>query len=546
MPIASTIRTALIGTDPNAAQPAEAAPVEIFGEIISGLAEASVEGTLQGSAPVAATVTAEIIATNTSPAPGESEVAKTVEQLLALTYSHAAGATTAEALEEGETIRVAPEDTSAANEVVVPQEMAAAVATIEQLPQYRPITLPTDTGTPVPSIERPEPEAVPISDLPQIAQVVPAQVQPDLVARQAPSSVPRPTPAVARIDVVSRQARADVLHPAPAGTPINLEAKQAVIDVQQPAPAGAQGEFGVPQAGVDVPRPEQAGAQADFVARQAFADVPHPAAAGVRIVGPQAGRIDQEALLPIPKQPLMEAPQIASSRTETVVQLALSGLEAAVKAMPAQISAAHSANPSKRSGDTEPAVSLPELKLSTAMALPPIHPIAAAFETIRPLETASIGALPIPQPLDAGELVIEHQLDMAHEGEWLDQLARDITRSAGSDSSPLRFRLNPENLGSLRVEISQDRNGAAVRLTTDTEAARTIIADAQPRLIAEARAQGIRISEAHVDLGGQTASGDPRRQNAVFEEAPLRTARSLQEDGEGDGNPTPGRSERYA
>jgi flagellar hook-length control protein FliK len=148
-----------------------------------------------------------------------------------------------------------------------------------------------------------------------------------------------------------------------------------------------------------------------------------------------------------------------------------------------------------------------------------------------------------PEPADLG---VEHQLDMAHEGEWLDRLAKDIAQSAGSDSQPLRFRLNPETLGSLRVEISQDRNGAAVRLTADTEAARAIIAEAQPRLIAEARAQGIRISEAHVDVGSHTASGDQRRQNGDFEEVPLRTARSLQDNGEGDGNPTPGRSERYA
>jgi flagellar hook-length control protein FliK len=143
-------------------------------------------------------------------------------------------------------------------------------------------------------------------------------------------------------------------------------------------------------------------------------------------------------------------------------------------------------------------------------------------------------------------MAIEHQLDLAHEGEWLDRLARDIASTAGGEGNPLRFRLNPETLGTLRVEITHDRNGAAVRLTADTEAARTIIADAQPRLVAEARAQGVRISETHVDLGSQTASGDPRRQNSAFEEAPVRTARSLREQGEGDGKPTPGRSERYA
>jgi flagellar hook-length control protein FliK len=108
---------------------------------------------------------------------------------------------------------------------------------------------------------------------------------------------------------------------------------------------------------------------------------------------------------------------------------------------------------------------------------------------------------------------VEHQLDLAADGAWLDQLAKDIA-AAGEDGAPLRFRLNPETLGSLRVEVTQQRDGAAIRLTADTEAARAIIADAQPKLIAEARAQGVRISETHVDLGQGSASGDPRRQQA--------------------------------
>ena len=94
---------------------------------------------------------------------------------------------------------------------------------------------------------------------------------------------------------------------------------------------------------------------------------------------------------------------------------------------------------------------------------------------------------------------------MAHEGEWLDQLTRDIVRTASAEGS-LRFRLNPETLGSLQVEVTQGQAGASVRLTADTEQARSLIADARPQLIAEARAQGVRIAEAHVDLGGQGQS----------------------------------------
>jgi hypothetical protein len=106
--------------------------------------------------------------------------------------------------------------------------------------------------------------------------------------------------------------------------------------------------------------------------------------------------------------------------------------------------------------------------------------LAPAFEPAAAMQSAA----PLP-----AEVLAEHQLDLASDGVWLDQLARDIA-GAGEDGAPLRFRLNPEMLGSLRVEIRQEQAGAAVRLTAETEAARAIIADAQPRLVAEARAQG--------------------------------------------------------
>jgi flagellar hook-length control protein FliK len=243
----------------------------------------------------------------------------------------------------------------------------------------------------------------------------------------------------------------------------------------------------------------------------------------------------------------MQAAEIASPRTETAVQLALSSLEAVVKTLPARAWAAAAApRAMKQAGEEDSAAPVHDVKAAALTPLAQLGAMFAPLEQARPLERSA--AMPIEQAPEAApsELLVEHQLDLAHEGEWLDQLARDIAQTAGGDKTPLRFRLNPETLGSLRVEITQDRNGTAVRLTADSEAARAIIADAQPRLIAEARAQGIRISETHVDLGSQSQSGDPRRQNAVLEEAPLRTARSLQEEPQGDGNPTPGRSERYA
>lgn len=176
-----------------------------------------------------------------------------------------------------------------------------------------------------------------------------------------------------------------------------------------------------------------------------------------------------------------------------------------------------------------------------AAAVQPAVQPAAPFQApaAQPLDLA------VPQPLQG--LVIERQLDLAHQQDWIDQLARDIAGAAGGDGKALRFRLNPENLGSLHVEIAQSHHGAAVRISADTETARTIIADAQQRLVAEARAQGVRISETHVDLGSGGSSGDPRRQAALrSEEAPVRTARSLREDEQGDGKPTPNGRDLYA
>lgn len=147
--------------------------------------------------------------------------------------------------------------------------------------------------------------------------------------------------------------------------------------------------------------------------------------------------------------------------------------------------------------------------------LPPLAPLPApAPATAAALAPAEA---PAPAPASASEIVMSHHLDLAKDGEWLDRLARDIARAAGNEAQ-LRFQLNPEHLGSLRVEIANTADGTAIRLTADTEAARNVLADAQPRLVAEARAQGLRISESHVDMGGhggQQRGGHESRQPFV-------------------------------
>lgn len=157
-------------------------------------------------------------------------------------------------------------------------------------------------------------------------------------------------------------------------------------------------------------------------------------------------------------------------------------------------------------------------------AAPPAPAFAPAVFTGPTPQPAELAAAAETRAPDPGEMQMEHELDLAQESEWLDRLARDIARTGGEGR--MRFRLHPETLGHLRVEIAQTDQGASIRLTAESEAARAAIADAQPRLVAEARAQGVRIAETQVDLGSRGETGEQAGRHAEEQREPhLRTAR---------------------
>jgi flagellar hook-length control protein FliK len=111
----------------------------------------------------------------------------------------------------------------------------------------------------------------------------------------------------------------------------------------------------------------------------------------------------------------------------------------------------------------------------------------------------------IPAAPAKADAVVQQTLTIARDGAWLDRLARDIA-SAGNGGD-LQFKLDPQHLGSLSVAITQGTDGASIRLTADNDATRNLLLDAQPKLLAEARAQGLRVSDTHVDLNqNQTQS----------------------------------------
>lgn len=117
------------------------------------------------------------------------------------------------------------------------------------------------------------------------------------------------------------------------------------------------------------------------------------------------------------------------------------------------------------------------------------------------LDSSTVAQPGAGQQLAAGGA--DRALDMAKQGAWLDGLARDIA-ATGSTSSTLRFEAAPTHLGAVQVEIARGLEGAAVTLTASSESSRTALADARPQLIAEARAQGIHIASAQVDVSTDT------------------------------------------
>ena len=135
---------------------------------------------------------------------------------------------------------------------------------------------------------------------------------------------------------------------------------------------------------------------------------------------------------------------------------------------------------------------------------------AAPFPAAPTSVSSALAADTIEGPSQA-EQSIDRHLDLARGNQWLDRLARDISQAA-TQQGHLKFQLNPEHLGALTVEIANSAAGTAIRLTAETDQARAIIADAQPRLLAEVRAQGLRVAESHVDLNQQGSGGSASAQ----------------------------------
>lgn len=114
-----------------------------------------------------------------------------------------------------------------------------------------------------------------------------------------------------------------------------------------------------------------------------------------------------------------------------------------------------------------------------------------------------------PHAVTAPADVQQGALDMRRQ-EWMGQMVEHI--EALRDAAPMRetrLSLSPEALGKVDVSIRHDGDRIHVHFATETQAARQLITDAQPRLSELAEARGVKLGQTSVD-GGGTGQGAAR------------------------------------
>lgn len=90
-----------------------------------------------------------------------------------------------------------------------------------------------------------------------------------------------------------------------------------------------------------------------------------------------------------------------------------------------------------------------------------------------------------------------------------------------ANANDTRIRLVPDALGGVDVSLRKDGDTLHVHFTADTQATRTLLTDAQPRLAELADARGVKLGQTSVDTGaGGNANHTHHQQRAAAPRAP--------------------------
>jgi len=330
--------------------------------------------------------------------------------------------------------------------------------------------------------EAPDTDSVqPDMPSPTVAPMVPAPAS-ALPPAPVPESTEPPAPSLVQSIPVSRPAVANTAQTAPTPEAAHAETPPVASDAKPEVRAATAAPAAQASAMQMDPTTDQASSTPQASApRQGAA----PAAINIDLLFPRGS--DRPLTVTFTQAP---PPAIAPAADPVIQPVAM---PAALPSPPAA-----SAVPPHKSGEGDPL----DIGATDATA----RPLAPLLFSSPPPIAASGSSSPQAPDASAQAVVVQQHLDLARNGAWLDSLARDIARVADKDGR-LSFRLDPAHLGTLHVQMANGADGTSIRLTADTEAARAILVDSRHHLVAEARAQGVRIADTQIDVGGAAGQG---------------------------------------
>lgn len=107
------------------------------------------------------------------------------------------------------------------------------------------------------------------------------------------------------------------------------------------------------------------------------------------------------------------------------------------------------------------------------------------------------------------EIVQTRIIDTTSGDQWIAEVAREIAAMQRDDGT-LSFRLLPAHLGRVDVTMQNGSEGIAIRIAAENEAAASLMAAAQPKLVEELRQGGVRIAGAEFAGLSNNTSSDRR------------------------------------
>lgn len=294
-------------------------------------------------------------------------------------------------------------------------------------------------------------------------------------------------------------APADVAQAAPVAMPARLAgrasvaaARRATVDASIPVAAPAQSVAPavapIPQAIVQA----VGGQPATVVAQMATAPAPD---ARIAVAAVQGADASIEPTTPIIGEATALLRMVAGGGAEPRATTAKTPLFAMPRAS-AKAVADMSTDAVRPTGDGKVAdVKLADVKIADAdRPLPTAQPahVAAASVAAPVVSGAS-------QPVaDLSATLGQQVIDMSSGGQWIDGLAKEIaTLAAGTGQGS--FRLSPEHLGPMRVDIRQGDLGAEISLTVQTAAAESALRQDSDTLKNDAQLSAVRVHEVRVE-----------------------------------------------